>query len=413
LAIVSPLRGQKARSLQVNIVEARGDFKQNTTFTSSDEQPFRLARRMALPFGTAGATLQAMLGGVLTARLERMVRIALLGLAALVASTAVTAQQAQRIVAVGDLHGDFDAWQTIARNAGVMDAGGHWAGGKTILVQMGDITDRWADSLKIVRSLQQLQKEAPRAGGRVYVVLGNHEAMNLQGDNRYTTAGEYAAFVDGQSAERRDRIYAANRAQLEAAYKTQDPTITPDQVKAKWMAEHPLGWVEHRLAWGPSGDLGQWAARNAAILRIGNTLFAHGGISFEYSRQPIDAINKRVAAAMAAAEDSPTSVLNDPLGPLWYRGLVARDEDAQAERAKAVPPLPALTPDQELDAVLAAYGAQRLVIAHTPSKAGIQITGNGRLTRIDTGISRAYGGPLTWLEIVGNKMTAHTVPRTP
>ena len=105
----------------------------------------------------------------------------------------------------------------IARGAGLINAGGHWAGGKTILVQLGDITDREPDSLKIIRSLQQLQREAPRTGGKVIVVLGNHEAMNLLGDNRYTTPGEFAAFVDGNSAARRDRIYEANRAQLEAA----------------------------------------------------------------------------------------------------------------------------------------------------------------------------------------------------
>ena len=346
------------------------------------------------------------------ARLKRIVRGALTALAGFAVTVPAAAQQPQRIVAVGDLHGDFDAWQTIARAAGVMDARGHWAGGKTVLVQMGDITDRWADSLKIVRSLQQLQKEAPRAGGRTIVVLGNHEAMNLEGDNRYTTVGEYAAFVDGQSAERRDRVYAANRAQVEAAYHAQDPKLTPDQIRAKWNEDHPLGWVEHRLAWGPSGELGQWATRNPAILRIGGTLFVHGGISAEYSKQPIDEIDKRVAAAMAAGEDGPTSILSDPLGPLWYRGLVQPDSDAQAARAKAVPPAPPLTPDQELSAVLTTYGAQRLVIAHTPSKQGIQITGNGRLARIDTGISRAYGGPLTWLEIIGDRMIAHTVPRT-
>jgi hypothetical protein len=62
--------------------------------------------------------------------------------------------------------------------------------------------------------------------------------------------------------------------------------------------------------------------------------------------------------------------------------------------------------------VLAAYGAQRLVIAHTPSIGGIQITGNGRLARIDTGISRAYGGPVTWLEITGDRMIPHTLPRS-
>ena len=168
----------------------------------------------------------------------------------------------QRIVAVGDLHGDYAAWQNIARAAGVIDASGHWAGGKTVLVQMGDITDRWADSLKIVRSLQQLQREAPRNGGRVIVLLGNHEAMNLIGDNRYTTAGEYAAFADAQSAARRDRVYEANRAALEAAARAVDPKATAEQVRAAWLAEHPLGWVEHRLAWSPSGELGKWAARS-------------------------------------------------------------------------------------------------------------------------------------------------------
>lgn len=354
-----------------------------------------------------------MSGGKLTACLKRIVRSALWVLAAFAVTGPAGAQQPQRIVAVGDLHGDFDAWQAIARNAGVMDASGHWAGGKTILVQLGDVTDRWADSLKIVRSLQQLQKEAPRAGGKAIVVLGNHEAMNLQGDNRYTSAGEYAAFADGQSTQRRDRVYEANRASLEAAYRAQDPKITADQVRAKWMEEHPLGWVEHRLAWGPSGELGQWATRNPAILKIGGTLFVHGGISAEYSKQPIAAINQRIAAAMAAGDDTPTSSLTDPLGPLWYRGLVQPDADAQAARAAAKPPMPPLTPDQELDAVLAAYGAQRLVIAHTPSMAGIQVTGNGRLARIDTGISRAYGGPLTWLEIVGDRMIPHTLPRSP
>jgi hypothetical protein len=54
-----------------------------------------------------------------------------------------------------------------------------------------------------------------------------------------------------------------------------------------------------------------------------------------------------------------------------------------------------------------------MVIAHTPDKAGIQITLGGRLARIDTDISRAYGGPLTWLEIVGGQMVPHSVARAP
>ncbi|NUR44737.1 MAG: metallophosphatase [Sphingomonas sp.] len=342
-------------------------------------------------------------------QLWRLVRGASLVLSAL----AVMAAAPQRIVAVGDLHGDYSAWQDIARGAGLIDAKGHWAGGKTTLVQLGDITDRGPDSLKIVRSLQQLQKEARRKGGQVIVVLGNHEAMNLIGDNRYTTPGEYAAFANGGSAALRDRLYEANKAKLEAAAKAANPAATPEQVRAAWMAEHPLGWVEHTIAWSPTGELGKWATSNPAIVKIGGTLFVHGGISAEYAKQPMDAVNKRVATAMAAADDSDASILTDPLGPLWYRGLVGPDSEAQAARAAAKPPLPAMTQEQELAAVLSAYGAERLVIAHTPSLAGIQITNGGRLARIDTGISRYYGGPLTWLEINGGQMIPHAVPRTP
>ncbi len=72
----------------------------------------------------------------------------------------------------------------------------------------------------------------------------------------------------------------------------------------------------------------------------------------------------------------------------------------------------ALPADQELTAVLNAYGARRLVIGHTPSLAGIVISPDGRLARIDTGISRYYGGPVSWLEITGERMIPHTVRRS-
>jgi hypothetical protein len=331
-------------------------------------------------------------------------------LSAALASTPAAAAP-QRIVAVGDLHGDYQAWLAIGHAAGLMDASNRWAGGKTILVQMGDINDRGADSLKIVRSLQQLQKEAPRKGGKVVVILGNHEAMNLTGDYRYTTPGEYAAFADKDSAARRERLYELNKAAIEESYRAKDPKLTAEAIHSAWIASTPLGWVEHKLAWMPSGELGKWATRNPAILKIDATLFAHGGISAEYSKIPLEEVNRRVAAAMAAGDDTPNSILTAPLGPLWYRGLTGRDADAEAIRAAVKPPAPPLTVDQELTAVLAAYGAKRIVIAHTPVLTGIAITNGGRLARIDTGISRYYGGPLTWLEIIGDQLIPHSVGR--
>jgi hypothetical protein len=235
------------------------------------------------------------------------------------------------------------------------------------------------------------------------VLLGNHEAMNVLGDLRYTSAGEFAAFADRQSVARREQLYMRLRFQLEAAA----PGQKPSRVREQWLARTPLGWAEHRQAWAPSGELGQWAARNPAALKIGDTLFAHGGISSDYAGLSIEEINRRAAAAIASADDSPNSILNDPLGPLWFRGLLMSDADADAHRARR----PA-NPGAELSQVLAAYGARRLVIGHTPSLTGIGITAGGRLIRIDTGNSRFYDGPLSWLEIVGGTVTPHVVRRS-
>ena len=61
--------------------------------------------------------------------------------------------------------------------------------------------------------------------------------------------------------------------------------------------------------------------------------------------------------------------------------------------------------------MLKAYGAKRMIIAHTPAPGGIVIADGGRLVRIDTGISRAYRGKPSYLEIRGDVVTPHVVER--
>ena len=50
----------------------------------------------------------------------------------------------------------------------------------------------------------KLEKQAQEAGGRVHCLLGNHEAMDIYGDLRYISPGEYAAFRDENSEKIRE-----------------------------------------------------------------------------------------------------------------------------------------------------------------------------------------------------------------
>ncbi len=344
-----------------------------------------------------------------------------LWLAAIVAAALPAPAQApadQRIVAVGDLHGDFEAWTAIGRDAGLFDAKGRWAGGATTFVQTGDITDRGPDSLKIIRHLQKLEKEAASAGGKVIVLIGNHEAMNVTGDLRYVDQGEFAAFRNSRSEALRQAVWDSTGKNLLAAYKAKYPAMTDKDIRAEWFASTPLGQIEHQRAWAPGGELGRWAATLPAVVKVGDTVFVHGGLSAVYTAMGgIDAINRRVRAAVAAGDKSPSSILTDPLGPLWYRGLITRgpafEQEVAAAAAAAGKPNAARPPmDQELGLVLAAFGAKRLVVGHTPSLKGIDISHDGKLVRIDTGNSRYYKGQPSWLEIRGDQVTPHGVART-
>lgn len=312
----------------------------------------------------------------------------LLFLVALLIGSVAQASGPGRVVAVGDLHGDHEAFREITQAANLVDEEGDWIGGEAVLVQLGDVTDRGPDSLKIIRDLQRLEEQAEDAGGDVIALVGNHEAMNVIGDLRYVHPGEYDAFADRRSNSKRKAFWRRNKEAIIAAMKERFPEGNEKQWRAKWEEEHPRGWIEHRLAWQPGGELAEWYATKLAIAKIGDTIFVHGGISTSVAEQGIDATN---AAIMAGLSDLTVAApLEAQDGPLWYRGNLERfhgERPVEAVRA-------------ELETVLSTLDATRLVVAHTPRIAGIDAPHDGRLVRIDTGISDHYGGRLAFLEIV-------------
>lgn len=242
-----------------------------------------------------------------------------------------------RTVAVGDVHGDFDQFVTVLREAGVIDKSNNWIAGKAQLVQTGDVLDRGPDSRKAMDLLMSLEQQAAQAGGAVHALIGNHEAMILADDWRYVHPGEEKAFG---------------------------------------------GADEYRKAMSAEGKYGKWIRSHDAVVKVGDVLFLHAGLRAAYARMSLAEINQAVRKELG--EDSLGGVSTDPEGPLWDRMLSIGDEDEVAD---------------ELDVVLKAFGVRHMVVGHTVSADGVMSRAGGRLIRIDVGMSAHYGGPAACLVI--------------
>lgn len=274
-----------------------------------------------------------------------------------------------RVVAIGDVHGDFGQLVAVLRAAGLIDRRHRWQGGHAHLVQTGDLLDRGPDSRKVVELLMALEGQARRAGGAVHVLLGNHEVMNLVGDLLYVSAAEYEAFRRADSAALRDRVFA----------RLADPTRRNDAAyRQQWDAEHPLGWVAHRVAFGPKGRYGRWLRTRNVVARIGDSAFLHGGISPKYAALAAGKLNARVRREMADERAPAAGMAVDEEGPLWYRGF-ARDAEAALSA--------------HVDAVLATLGVGRIVIGHTVTAGAVLPRFGCKVILIDVGLSAVYGGP--------------------
>jgi hypothetical protein len=331
----------------------------------------------------------------------------------LVLAIPASAAPLHRIVAVGDLHGDFSAWRDIVRAASLVDHDGHWTGGDAILIQVGDAVDRGPDSLEIIEDLMRLQKEAARAHGKLIAMVGNHEAMNLTDDLRYVSAADFAAYTDSRSALRRESVFNSNKTALELAYRHKDPQMSAEAIRKAWFEAYPLGRIEHQIAWSDHGRIGQWVVKNPVVVLLDGTLFVHGGISPAYAGLTVAQLNARAAAALTARTADPTALINDEQGPLWYRGLAQPLAASNGEtRAAATPAQIQPAGEAELDALLSAYGARRIVVAHTPILSGIAFFDDAKLICIDTGISAVYGGTVSYLDIVDGTPVPHAIARS-
>jgi hypothetical protein len=207
-----------------------------------------------------------------------------------------------RVVAIGDVHGSIEGLTGILRTAGLAD-GRVWTGGNATLVQTGDYTDRGTGVRAVMDLLMALEPQAASGGGRVQILLGNHEAMNLVGETRDVTPAIFATFANDKSEARREEAwreyekYTAARATLLGA-----AAVKP-QAREAWMTAHPPGFFEYREAFGPEGTYGKWLRGLPAIAHIDGSIFMHGGIHPDTAPDSIDDINKQVTRELKNFDD--------------------------------------------------------------------------------------------------------------
>ncbi len=274
----------------------------------------------------------------------------------------------ERVIAVGDVHGDYPQFVDVLRSAKLIDGQNNWSGGKTHLVQTGDVVDRGGESRQVMDLLMKLETQAESAGGHVHCLLGNHEAMDIYGDLRYVSPGEYAAFRDENSEQLRDQNYAQHRDEVA---KAKLEAMSRDQ----WYAQHPLGFFEHRAAFGPNGVYGKWLRGHDTAIRIDDTLFTHAGLAEAYARYSLDDINRKVRDELNDPRKLHGGIVTDEDGPMLFRGLAKGDEK---------------TMSAGLDQVLRKFGAKREAIGHSYAQAAITPRFDGRVIMIDIGLSRVY-----------------------
>ncbi|HEY3494412.1 MAG TPA: metallophosphoesterase [Polyangiaceae bacterium] len=262
---------------------------------------------------------------------------------------------AERIVAIGDLHGDLASTREALRLAGAIDETDHWIGKTLVLVQVGDQLDRGDDEPQILQLLETLATEAARSGGAVHVLNGNHEIMNVAGDLRYVTEDGF-----------RDYAGVSPGAKL--------PPNVPEQARGR------------AAAFRAGSDLSRKLAERNTIAIVGDTLFAHAGVLAKHLRYGIGRINDDVRRYFRGEIAALPEVVGSDDAPVWTRVFGEQSPSAEACR--------------ELEAVLSALSVKRLVVGHTVQKAGVTSACGERVFRVDVGLSDYYGkNPTQVLEI--------------
>ncbi len=256
------------------------------------------------------------------------------------------------VAALSDFHGQYDLMFTLLTNNDIIDNKGNWTFGNGHFVITGDVFDRGDKVTEILWFLYQLEQQADAAGGKLHLLLGNHEVMVLNGDLRY----------------------------LHPKY-----LVSADKLA-----------IEYQQLYAKNSILGNWLRSKPVLVKINNMLFTHGGFHPDLAKdkRTIFDINQvfkanLVKAEMAKPREGFGKYLHKSNGPIWYRGYFEEkiaDKGADYGASAA-----------EIDLLLAHFSVDHIVVGHT-SQERIEARHQGKVIAIDSSIKYGKYGEILFID---------------
>lgn len=248
----------------------------------------------------------------------------------------------KKIAAMSDIHGQYDLMIELLIKNKIINQNKQWIYGDGHFVITGDIFDRGDRVLDILWFLIGLERQAKDKGGKVHVMLGNHEVMVLQRDLRY--------------------------------------------IHRKYQYTSSLFKKPYSELFEDDSFLGRWLRSKPIFIKINDIGFVHGGINesiFSFGF-PIEELND-IYFDKVLSHDNIRSLSRDKLrtyllgedGPLWYRGYSEIDKYDVART----------------DNLLGKMNVNHIVVGHT-SMPNIVSLWDNKIIFIDSSIKLGDGGEM-------------------
>jgi len=246
----------------------------------------------------------------------------------------------EKLVVIGDIHADYETLIKTLQYAGLINKKLEWAGKKTHLIVIGDLVDGknrvgdWTNDsdIRVINFLEKLMSSANKLGGKVVILLGNHEFMNMAGNFSYSGVKGIKE-MGGENG------------------------------RSKYFR----------------GEFKQFAKKCYLAVQYDDWIFCHAGIAPEISKKySIHDLNTLLLLYLDnkmndAIKNRFVEIISGTHGILTTREFGVDDVDGS-----------------RLNKTLTNYRANHMVVGHTVQK-NINSMCNHKLWRVDVGLSRAFG----------------------